>query len=240
MNNEKKYLDQQGVQYLWSKVSMEDYPNNETLIAVLNAIDETKANKDEVVLTIPQTLTEEQKNQIKKNLGLSTTQEPENTEPITTEYTYIYDGDTNSENHSWITNYGNIKVFAKMGELPEGTINLVGSTLFRTNPSNSWLDKTFTITEEHLTKTLIKSSTEIPAVQDGLIQIYDTMPSDFSEFTVLCICTKPGWYNVCFDDWFEIINFPETGVYGYDKRTYGGNDYAKTFTFTVTTTQNSN
>lgn len=48
MNNEKKFLDQQGVQYLWSKVSMEDYPNNETLIAVLNAIDETKANKDEI------------------------------------------------------------------------------------------------------------------------------------------------------------------------------------------------
>ena len=65
------------------------------------------------------------------------------------------------------------------------------------------------------------------------------MGSDFSEFTVLCICTKPGWYNVCFDDWFEIINFPETGIYAYDKRTYGGNDYAKTFTFSVTTTVNN-
>jgi hypothetical protein len=27
---------------------MEDYPNNETLIAVLNAVDETKADKTEV------------------------------------------------------------------------------------------------------------------------------------------------------------------------------------------------
>lgn len=45
---EKKFLDQAGVQYLWSKISMEDYPNNETLIAVLNAIDETKADKDEI------------------------------------------------------------------------------------------------------------------------------------------------------------------------------------------------
>lgn len=43
----KKVLDQSGVQYLWSKISMEDYPNNETLIAVINAIDETKANKDD-------------------------------------------------------------------------------------------------------------------------------------------------------------------------------------------------
>lgn len=48
MADEKKFLDQAGVQYLWSKLSMEDYPNNETLIAVLNAIDETKADKNEV------------------------------------------------------------------------------------------------------------------------------------------------------------------------------------------------
>lgn len=62
------------------------------------------------------------------------------------------------------------------------------------------------------------------------------MSSDFSEFTVLCICTQPGWYNVTFDDWYEIIEFKETGIYGYDKRTYGGNDYLKTFTFSATVT----
>ena len=122
-----------------------------------------------------------------------------------------------------------------MGEVPAGEINLIGATVSRTNPNNQWLNKTFTITEEHLNKTLTKSGEDIPAVQDGLIQIYDMMGSDFSEFTVLCICTKPGWYNVTFDDWFEIINFPETGIYGYDKRTYGGNDYANSFTFTATT-----
>lgn len=122
-----------------------------------------------------------------------------------------------------------------MGEVPAGEINLIGATVSRTNPNNQWLNKTFTITEEHLNKTLTKSGEAIPAVQDGLIQIYDIMSSDFSEFTVLCICTKPGWYNVTFDDWYEIINFPETGIYGYDKRTYGGNDYANSFTFTATT-----
>ena len=42
---EKKFLDQEGVKYLWSKISMEDYPNNNTLVAVLNAIDETKQDK---------------------------------------------------------------------------------------------------------------------------------------------------------------------------------------------------
>ena len=41
----KKYLDQEGIKFLWSKISMEDYPNNETLIAILNAIDATKLDK---------------------------------------------------------------------------------------------------------------------------------------------------------------------------------------------------
>ena len=164
---------------------------------------------------------------------------PETGETVTTEYTYTYDGDTNSEDHTWITNYGGVKVFAKMGDVPTGNLNLVGATIFRTNPNNQWLDKTFTITQEHLDKVLNKAETDIPAVQEGLIQIYDMMASDFSEFTVLCICTKPGWYNVCFDDWYEIINFPETGIYAYDKRTYGGNDYAATFTFSVTTAVNN-
>ena len=156
-------------------------------------------------------------------------------EPVTTDYEYFYDGDTSDSNtNSWVYNYGGTKVFAKMGDIPEGELNLVGSTLFRTNPSNEWLNRSFTITEEHLTKVLNKAETDIPATQDGLIQIYDTMASDFSEFTVLAICTKPGWYNVCFDDWYEIIQFTETGIFAYDKRPYGGNDYLKSFAFSAT------
>ena len=50
--SDKKFLDTEGLKLLWSKISMEDYPNNETLIAVLNAIDETKADKNDV-LTVP-------------------------------------------------------------------------------------------------------------------------------------------------------------------------------------------
>lgn len=40
------YLDASGVSYLWNQLSLQDYPNNETLIAILNAIDTTKANKN--------------------------------------------------------------------------------------------------------------------------------------------------------------------------------------------------
>ena len=50
----KKYLDQKGVEYLWSKLSLEDYPNNELLIAVINAIDEGKADKTEIPTKISQ------------------------------------------------------------------------------------------------------------------------------------------------------------------------------------------
>lgn len=48
MANIKKFLDGDGIQHLWKQLSMEDYPNNETLIAVINAIDESKADKNEL------------------------------------------------------------------------------------------------------------------------------------------------------------------------------------------------
>lgn len=41
----KKFLDEQGLSYLWKKLSLQDYPNNDTLVAVINAIDENKADK---------------------------------------------------------------------------------------------------------------------------------------------------------------------------------------------------
>lgn len=46
MSDVKKFLDYEGVQHLWSKINMNDYPNNEMLMAVINAIDETKVDKE--------------------------------------------------------------------------------------------------------------------------------------------------------------------------------------------------
>lgn len=48
MSEQKKFLDANGVRILWDKISMQDYPNNATLMAVINAIDATKADKEEV------------------------------------------------------------------------------------------------------------------------------------------------------------------------------------------------
>lgn len=44
----KKYLDASGIQYLWKQLSLKDYPNNEMLAAVINAIDEEKADKNDL------------------------------------------------------------------------------------------------------------------------------------------------------------------------------------------------
>ena len=41
-----KVLTEDGLKTLWKQISMEDYPNNDTLIAVLDAIDATKLDKE--------------------------------------------------------------------------------------------------------------------------------------------------------------------------------------------------
>ena len=43
-----KFIDAAGVEYLWKFLSLKDYPNNETLMAVIRAIDETKADKKDL------------------------------------------------------------------------------------------------------------------------------------------------------------------------------------------------
>lgn len=50
----KKFLDTEGLRYLWSKVSLQDYPNNEVLVAVVNALDETKADRDDIPSQVSQ------------------------------------------------------------------------------------------------------------------------------------------------------------------------------------------
>ena len=44
----KKFLDATCLQHLWKQLSLKDYPNNDTLVAVIEAIDKTKVDKDYV------------------------------------------------------------------------------------------------------------------------------------------------------------------------------------------------
>ena len=45
----KRFLDFEGVRHLWSKINMQDYPNNDMLMNVIQAIDDTKADRDELL-----------------------------------------------------------------------------------------------------------------------------------------------------------------------------------------------
>lgn len=72
MSKQKKFLDYEGVKHLWSKINMQDYPNNDMLMTIISAIDETKADKEDIKSAIryeEQTLTDEQKAQARKNIG---------------------------------------------------------------------------------------------------------------------------------------------------------------------------
>lgn len=87
----KKFLDREGVKHLWSKLSMQDYPNNETLMAVINAIDETKANNSEVLKHIVQTLDEAQKAQARQNIDVLSTDEINNLLEVDYNNTFAFD-----------------------------------------------------------------------------------------------------------------------------------------------------
>ena len=52
----KKFLDKEGIKYLWEKISIENYPNNDTLITVINAIDEGKMDKTTAIPLIEQAI----------------------------------------------------------------------------------------------------------------------------------------------------------------------------------------
>lgn len=45
-----KVLDAEGVKVLFDLLSLQDYPNNDVLMAVINAIDETKLDKNKIFI----------------------------------------------------------------------------------------------------------------------------------------------------------------------------------------------
>lgn len=51
MADTKKFLDAEGVKVLYDLLSLQDYPNNDILMAVISAIDETKLDKSVLTRT---------------------------------------------------------------------------------------------------------------------------------------------------------------------------------------------
>jgi hypothetical protein len=50
MADTKKFLDADGVKVLYDLLSLQDYPNNDILMAVISAIDETKFDKNNIFI----------------------------------------------------------------------------------------------------------------------------------------------------------------------------------------------
>lgn len=96
----KKFLDQKGVEYLWSKINMQDYPNNDTLIAVINAIDENKADKTEIKQSdwnqTDETQTDYIKNKPDKMLAIQAAKETGLIAPLESEDGTIYTSENNA------------------------------------------------------------------------------------------------------------------------------------------------
>ena len=213
-------------------------------MSIKRYVDETILNntvssiKNEAVLLTEQNLTDEQKAQVKANLGISdnpiTPSEPSGPTAVTTEYTYTYDGDMNS--NEWVLNGSGHKMYVRLGDIPEGTINVVGSHVSVVNATNSILNVSFEVTEEHLTRSLsmYEGSMIAEAQQNGFIQILEPIGYYTDPVSALCICTKPGSYIVSFGGWLEWMIFDKTGIYGYETRTWGGNEYCASYAFTAT------
>ena len=207
-------------------------------MADIIALNGQLAPLNSAILFTPQQLTEEQKSQARANLGITDNDSTEGTNSVTTEYTYTYDGDTNS--NEWVLNGSGHKMYVRMGDLPKGTINVVGSHVFVVNATNSSLNVNFEVTEEHLTRELSMYDGAMVAVaqQPGFIQILEPIGYYTDPVSALCICTKPGSYIVSFGGWVEWITFDKTGIYGYETRTWGGNEYCASYTFTATYSEN--
>jgi lysophospholipase L1-like esterase len=207
-------------------------------MGVKKYIDETALNsavssfEEKVVLLTPQSLTEEQKNQVKENLGIGSISSESTS--VTTEYVYTYDGDMNS--NEWVLNGSGHKMYVRLGDIPKGAINVIGSHVSIVNATNSILNVNFEVTEEHLTRSLsmYDGAMVAEAQQNGFIQILEPIGYYTDPVSALCICTKPGSYIVSFGGWLEWMTFDKTGIYGYETRTWGGNEYCASYAFTAT------
>lgn len=194
-------------------------------------IDERLSRAGNSVLFTEQTLTEEQKAQARANIGIVLEEE----EVVTKEVTYTFDGDIESDVHTWVRVY-DTKFFVKVADLPDGEINLVGGTVSVVVPTNVWSNFNFEITEEMLNESVNMYDSEIKAKVSGFTQIFyqRTGMGDKNPMTMVAICTKAGQYNVVFSDWAATATFSETGVYFMTDIPSGGQKYVGALACTVT------
>ena len=153
----------------------------------------------------------------------------------TTEVFYTYDGDKDGEGGTWVLSAYGLRVFAKIADIPDGELNLVGGTVSVEVPTNVWLNYSFNITEEMLSQTVNQGGVDIKAKVPGLTQIFYQYATDNSPLAMILVCTRPGTYDVAFDGWVDTLNIQEAGIYALEARFYGGSKYVASLACTVTT-----
>lgn len=118
-----------------------------------------------------QNLTEEQQIQVKRNLGLL---DNESDKPSSsTGFKYTYDGDNiDLTKTTWLYMPNGNPVFAKVGEVPENGLDLVGSEVAICVPEWPHLNYKFTITSKMLKEQITVLDNTLHATIEGLTQIF--------------------------------------------------------------------
>ena len=182
-----------------------------------------------------QTLYAEQLNKMEDEIERLSKQAEPDEEVVTEDVEYTFDGDIESDAHTWVNIY-DTKVFVKVADLPDGEINLVGGTVRVIVPSNSWANFNFEITEEMLNESVNMYDWEIKSKVNGFTQIFYRREAmgDSNPMTMVAICTKSGDYDVVLNNWAATATFPAPGVYFMTDIPTGGQKYVGALACTVT------
>jgi lysophospholipase L1-like esterase len=130
---------------------------------------------------------------------------------------YTYDGNNESDAHTWASCANGARSFVKIADIPEGELDLIGGKVSVRVPEYPHLDYTFTVTSEMYREV------------SGLTQILyqDEASNDHSPNAMIVICDRIGSYNVALNGWEESIRFAETGIYFMDNRANWGGKYVE-------------
>jgi lysophospholipase L1-like esterase len=169
-------------------------------------IDEKLGKIDTAVLFEAQNLTEEQKAQVRENIGIVL--EEDDGGSSSTDISYTYDGDNESDAHTWVTVSNGARHLVKVSNVPDGEIDLIGAEVRVLVPEWPHANYTFIITSEMYSEV------------SGLTQILyqDTASNDRVPIATIVICTKAGKYDIALNGWTEPLRFSEPGIYFMDGR----------------------
>lgn len=196
---------------------------NANMEIIDNAISSINNEVGQAVLFTEQTLTEEQKAQVRTNIGIKA----ETEDVITEDVQYFYDGDIESGKHEYVEGMSGYTPFVKIASLPDnGKIDLVNGNV-SVKGADVWVDYSFDITQDMLSQSVEKTGISIPAVIPNKITqiLYQHEGLDSAPWTYVVICEQAGRYDIAFETWYTNLYFPTPGVYLMDGRSFGRDWY---------------